>query len=73
MKLKSVRIRNFRSFKDETIELGDYNCLIGPNGSGKSSVLVALNVFFREPANPTSVTTLREEDELWSEVVYEQK
>ena len=46
MKILTVRIENFRSFKDETIEFGDYNCLVGPNGAGKSNVLNALNVFF---------------------------
>lgn len=54
MKIKSVRIENFRSFKDETINFNDYNCLVGPNGAGKSTVLNALNVFFRE-ASSTSV------------------
>jgi len=48
MKLKSLRIENFRAFADETIEFGNYNCLVGPNGAGKSTVLNALNVFFRE-------------------------
>lgn len=48
MKLESVRIQNFRTFKDETIYFSDYTCLVGPNGSGKSTVLNALNVFFRQ-------------------------
>jgi len=48
MKIKSLGIENLRSFKDETIELNDYTCLVGPNGSGKSTVLCALNIFFRE-------------------------
>jgi predicted ATP-dependent endonuclease of OLD family len=46
MKIKSVRIRNFRSIKEQTIEFDDYTCLVGANGSGKSNVLHALNVFF---------------------------
>lgn len=46
MKLKTVRIRNFRSIEDQTIELQDYTCFIGANGSGKSNILHALNVFF---------------------------
>lgn len=50
MRIKAVRIQNFRSFKDETIHLDSYACLVGPNGSGKSTVLAALNVFFREQA-----------------------
>ncbi len=60
MRLASVRIQNFRSFKDETIDFDGYTCLVGPNGSGKSNVLRALNLFFRDtqsPAlNPTALT-----------------
>ncbi|MEI6575125.1 MAG: AAA family ATPase [Bacteroidota bacterium] len=48
MKVESVRIQNFRSFKDETISFDDYNCFVGPNGAGKSTILYALNVFFRQ-------------------------
>lgn len=48
MKIESVRIENFRGFKDETILLNDYTCLVGPNGAGKSTILAALNVFFRQ-------------------------
>lgn len=48
MKIKSIRIENFRCFKDETIEFNKYTCLVGPNGAGKSSVLAALNVFFHD-------------------------
>ena len=50
MKLKEIRIKNFRSFEDETILFDGYTCLVGPNGSGKSTVLQALNVFFRNTA-----------------------
>jgi putative ATP-dependent endonuclease of OLD family len=48
MKIESVRIQNFRAFKDETIYFDNYNCFIGPNGAGKSTVMNALNVFFRQ-------------------------
>ncbi|ENM5925941.1 ATP-dependent endonuclease [Vibrio mimicus] len=48
MKIESVRIQNFRSFKDETILFDDYSCFVGPNGAGKSTVMNALNVFFRQ-------------------------
>ena len=48
MKIESVRIQNFRSFKDETIYFNDYSCFVGSNGSGKSTVMNALNVFFRQ-------------------------
>ena len=63
MKILSVRIENFRSFKDETIPLNNYACLVGPNGAGKSTVLTALNVFFRESDGlPTDLSQLDEED-----------
>ena len=62
MKLKSIRIENFRSFLDETITLNPYSCFVGPNGVGKSSVLAALNVFFREQAPSVDPSKLTEED-----------
>jgi len=54
MKIESVRIKNLRSFADETVSFNDYTCLVGPNGSGKSTVLCALNIFFREIENATT-------------------
>lgn len=62
MKIRSVRIRNFRSFDDETIHFDAHTCLLGPNGVGKSSVLAALNVFFQEHSSATDVTSLSAED-----------
>ena len=38
MKIESVRIENFRSFKDETIRFDNYTCFVGANGTGKSTV-----------------------------------
>lgn len=54
MKIDSVRIKNLRSFADETVSFNDYTCLVGPNGSGKSTILCALNIFFREIENATT-------------------
>ncbi len=63
MKIESVRIENFRSFKDETIKLDNYTCLVGANGSGKSTVLNALNVFFRQyKDSKTDLSKLTSED-----------
>lgn len=50
MRIKSVRIENFRSFSDQTIHLNRYTCLVGANGAGKSNVLTAVNAFFRQPS-----------------------
>lgn len=63
MRIKSIRLENFRSFTDQTILLNDYTCLVGPNGAGKSTVLCALNVFFQEQdASATNVQKLCDED-----------
>jgi putative ATP-dependent endonuclease of OLD family len=48
MKIETIRIQNFRGFRDETIPLDDYTAFVGANGAGKSTVLAALNVFFRQ-------------------------
>jgi predicted ATPase len=40
--LKSLRIQNFKSIEDLSIELGRVTVLIGANGSGKSNILEAV-------------------------------
>lgn len=62
MIIKSVRIKNFRAFADETIFLDRYTCLVGANGAGKSTLLCALNIFFKEISNSTPVDVLVAED-----------
>ncbi|MCH1542886.1 MAG: ATP-binding protein, partial [Alphaproteobacteria bacterium] len=48
MKISQIRIANFRSIKDMTIDAHSYTSILGSNGAGKSNVLRALNVFFGE-------------------------
>lgn len=49
MRLRRVRIRNFRCFKDEVeFEVEDFVALVGRNDAGKSTVLDALALFFDE-------------------------
>lgn len=63
MKIESIRIENFRSYKDETIILDDYSCFVGPNGAGKSTVFYALNIFFRQyKDSKTDLSKLTEND-----------
>ena len=63
MKIESIRIKNFRSFKDETIKFDNYTCFVGSNGSGKSTILNALNVFFRQyKDSKTDLSKLTNED-----------
>ena len=63
MRIESVRIENFRSFKDIQVPFNRYVCLVGPNGAGKSTVLTALNVFFgHTEGTQTNLRELEEED-----------
>jgi putative ATP-dependent endonuclease of OLD family len=63
LRIQSLRIENFRGFKDEIIRLNPYTCFVGPNGAGKSTVLTALNVFFQERTGSiNTVSKLTDED-----------
>lgn len=46
IKISSVRIKNFRSIRNEVIQPKDFNIFVGLNDAGKSNVLKALNLFF---------------------------
>ena len=49
MKIKSIKIKNFRSYKDEVkIDIGDLTAFVGKNDIGKSSILEAFDIFFNE-------------------------
>lgn len=42
--IKKIKIKGFRSIKDQEIELGNMNVLIGEAGSGKSNLLMAFTL-----------------------------
>jgi len=49
MKIKKIKIKNFRSYKDEVeIEFDDLTAFVGKNDIGKSTVLEALDIFFND-------------------------
>ena len=49
MKLKTLKISNFRGYKEETfIEFDNLTAFVGKNDIGKSSILEALDMFFNE-------------------------
>lgn len=50
-------IRNFRSIRDQSVELAPITVLYGPNGSGKSSLLYALLVMKNVILNPNRTTS----------------
>ena len=45
MRLKSIRIKNFRSIQDTSISLDRINVLVGGNDSGKSNILCGIKAF----------------------------
>lgn len=51
MIVKSIRVQNFRSLLDETLDCHDLTVLVGRNGAGKSSFLKALEIFYDPTAN----------------------
>ena len=58
MKLKKVRIENFRCYKDITVDFDALTTIIGKNDIGKSSILEALEIFFNNETvkiDPTDV------------------
>lgn len=53
IKVKSIRLENFKTFEDYTFDFSDsenkiknFICLIGPNGYGKSTALNAIQLLF---------------------------
>ncbi|TGY33965.1 ATP-dependent nuclease [Stenotrophomonas maltophilia] len=62
MRISTLRIENYRAFEDETIDFGQFTCLVGMNGAGKSTVLNALNTLFQEKGGATDPARLAEED-----------
>ena len=50
MRIRSVRVKNFRSIRDAKLPVGDLTALIGRNGAGKSAFLGALDLFYDQKA-----------------------
>ena len=60
MKLTHLRIRNFRSCRDVSLEIENMHAMVGANNAGKSSVLRAMDFLF----NPS--TKLLDEESFWN-------
>ncbi|MEM2238555.1 MAG: AAA family ATPase [Candidatus Caldarchaeum sp.] len=55
MKLRRIRLRNWKSFKDTVVELNDgLNVLVGPNASGKTNLLEAFKFLKKALGDITS-------------------
>lgn len=46
LRISKLRICNFRSIVDQTIQLDDLNVFVGNNDQGKSNIVRALDIFF---------------------------
>ncbi len=47
MKIESVKVKNFRGYKEEiSVKFGSLNLIVGKNDIGKSTILEALDIFF---------------------------
>ncbi len=46
MRIKSIRVKNFRCLEDVRVDMETLTSFVGPNGAGKSTVLRALDWFF---------------------------
>lgn len=44
MQIRTLRLKNFRGFRQAEFQFEDFNCLTGPNGIGKTSILDAISL-----------------------------
>jgi len=74
MKIKSIKIHNFRSIKDAEFMLSNYNVLVGANNSGKSNILTALRLFYEDGIKFNEKTDFpkfqKDDEESWIEIEY---
>jgi predicted ATPase len=62
--IKQVQIKNFRCFRDVTVDLEPFTVLIGKNDTGKSTLLEALDRCLRAPSHSPNF-----DDEMWQQRV----
>jgi len=46
--LIEIKIKDFKSFTEETVSLGGVTCFVGANESGKTNLLDAINHLFKK-------------------------
>jgi len=61
VKLRRLRIKNFRSIHDLTLDFSNFTVFIGRNNSGKTSILEAIRIVF-ENLDQNTVKTVKYED-----------
>jgi len=72
MKLTTLKLKNFRNYKDLTeIRIDDLTCIIGKNDIGKSTILESLNSFFNDDIEKTDLSVNSENDLIEITCVFE--
>ena len=75
MKLKRVLIKNYRSCKDVSLQMGPMQALVGANNAGKSSIIRALDVLFNPSITKVDKETFWNgdiEQEIWVEALFDE-
>lgn len=75
MRIKHLKIHNYRSIRDLEMECQPFVVLLGANNHGKSNLLSALEFALSTTAKPVeqdffAYRSKEEEDELWVEVIF---
>lgn len=72
MKLRRLRLHNFRSIVDADIEVHDYTMIVGANNAGKSNLLAALRTFYEDIkwSSEDSPKVGKSSDESWVELAF---
>lgn len=72
MKLRRLRLHNFRSIIDADIEVHDYTMIVGANNAGKSNLLAALRTFYEDIkwSSEDSPKVGKSSDESWVELAF---
>lgn len=74
MKIKSIKIHNFRSIKDAFFNLDNYSVLLGENNAGKSNIISAIRIFYEDGLRFTDKTDFpkftTDDNESWIEIEY---
>lgn len=72
MKLTTLKLKNFRNYKDFTeVLIDDLSCIIGKNDIGKSTILEALNSFFNDEIEKTDLSVNSDSDLIEITCVFE--
>ncbi len=74
MKITKITIHNFRSIREQSLNLCDYSLLIGMNNSGKTNIIDAIRIFYEKDLKFTSNRDLPKFDvddqESWIEIEF---